>query len=114
MLNYALIIFGIAAIGGLVLANSVLRGKLAPWSISLLHAVLGATGLLLVLITLMNGAASIVRTAFIILVIAAIGGFYLASLHLRKKVAPVAVVIVHALVAVAGFLTLAGAALGLL
>ncbi|MES1195938.1 MAG: hypothetical protein ABUL58_03245 [Steroidobacter sp.] len=112
MLNYALIIFGIAATGGLVLANSVLRGKFAPWSISILHAILGASGLLLVLSALVNGASSLIRVAFIILVIAAIGGFYLASLHLRKKIAPVAIVVVHALVAVAGFLTLAGAALG--
>ncbi|MES1196858.1 MAG: hypothetical protein ABUL58_07935, partial [Steroidobacter sp.] len=79
MLNYALIIFAIAAAGGLVLANNVLRGKLAPWSVSLLHALLGATGLILVLLALINGAANLVRVAFIILVVAALGGFYLAS-----------------------------------
>lgn len=112
MLNYALIAFAVAAVGGLILANNVLRGKLAPWAVSLLHALLGATGLVLVLIALINGAASMVRTAFIILVIAAVGGFYLASLHLRKKVAPQAVVIVHALIAVSGFLLLLGTVFG--
>ena len=42
---------------------------------------------------------------------AALGGFYLASLHLRGTVAPKAVVLVHAGVAVAGFLTLLSAVL---
>jgi len=113
MLNYALIIFAIAAVGGLVLANSVLRGKLAPWALSLLHAALGATGLVLVLMALMNGASNAIRNAFIILVVAAVGGFFVASFHLRKRVAPAAVVIVHALVAVIGFLLLAGTVLGI-
>jgi len=112
MLNYALIIFAIGAVGGLVLANSVLRGKLAPWAVSLLHAALGATGLVLLLVALMNGAGSMIRNAFIILVIAAVGGFYLASLHLRKRVAPASVVIIHASVAVIGFLLLAVTVLG--
>src|SRR5690348_14599877 len=114
MLNYALIIFAIAAVGGVVLATRVLRGKLAPWSISLIHAALGATGLILVLLALISGGASLIRTAFIILVVAALGGFYLASLHLRKKIAPGGVVIVHAGVAVVGFLLLAGTVLGLI
>lgn len=108
MLNYALIIFAVAAVGGIVLANNVLRGKLAPWAVSLLHALLGATGLVLVLIALLNGTSNPVRVAFVILVIAALGGFYLASLHLRKKIAPAAVVITHALIAIAGFLLLLG------
>ena len=112
MLNYALIVFAIGAVGGLVLANNVLRGKLAPWAVSVIHALLGATGLVLVLVALINGAASLVRIAFIILVVAALGGFYLASLHLRKQIAPKAVVIIHALVAVTGFLLLLGTAFG--
>src|SRR5512146_3183449 len=45
MLLYAILVFAVAAIGGLVLASSVLRGKLAPWAISMLHALLGASGL---------------------------------------------------------------------
>ena len=45
MLTYALLIFAIAAVGGLVLAASVLRGRLAPWALSIVHALLGATGL---------------------------------------------------------------------
>ena len=107
MLLYAIVIFAIAAVGGLVLASSVLRGKLAPWAISLLHALLGATGLVLLILLVLQGSAPARLTAALaLLVLAALGGFFLASFHMRKQVAPKAVVFVHAGVAVAGFLTL--------
>ena len=114
MLTYALIVFAIAAVGGLVLASSVLRGKLAPWALSILHALLGATGLVLLLLGVMGGSgAGRAVAALGLLVVAALGGFYLASMHLRKTVAPKAVVFVHAGVAVAGFLVLLSAVLAL-
>ncbi|MEO5829195.1 MAG: hypothetical protein ABIQ36_01365 [Rhodanobacter sp.] len=107
MLLYAIVIFAIAAVGGLVLASSVLRGKLAPWAISLLHALLGATGLVLLILLVLQGSAPAQLTAALaLLVLAALGGFFLASFHMRKQVAPKAVVFVHAGVAVVGFLTL--------
>jgi hypothetical protein len=43
MLKIAILVFAIGAVGGLILANSVLRGRFAPWALSLLHAALGAT-----------------------------------------------------------------------
>ncbi len=112
MLTYALIVFAIAAVGGLLLASSVLRGKLAPWALSIGHALLGATGLVLLIATVLQGSTpGRVTAALGLLVVAALGGFYLASLHLRGTVAPKAVVFIHAGVAVAGFLTLLSAVL---
>ena len=112
MLTSALLIFAIAAMGGLVLAASVLRGRLAPWAISVLHALLGATGLCLLVIIVLQGAAPARVTAALgVLVLAALGGFYLASLHRRRKVAPKGIVFIHAGVAVTGFLTLLSAVL---
>ena len=113
MLTYALIVFAIAAVGGLVLASSVLRGKFAPWAISLLHALLGATGLVLLLLEVVQGtAASRVLAALAFLVIAALGGFYLAALHAKKTIAPKGVVVLHAGLAVTGFLVLLSAVIG--
>ncbi|MDA7947195.1 MAG: hypothetical protein MPJ78_06935 [Hyphomicrobiaceae bacterium] len=112
MLTYAVVVFAIAAAGGLVLASSVLRGQLASWPLSLLHAGLGATGLVLVLIAAMGSAGGMTTTALVILVITALGGFYLASLHLKKEVAPKKVVVIHAGAAVVGFLLLAGTVFG--
>ncbi len=110
MVTYAVIVFAIAALGGLVLASSVLRGKLAPWPLSLLHAGLGAAGLLLLIFAILEGAQNNIMIAFVLLTIAALGGFYLASLHLKQQVAPSQVVVIHAGVAVAGFLLLAATA----
>ena len=116
MLKIAVLIFAIGAVGGLVMAMRVLRGQLAPWALSLLHAALGATGLVLTAIVVFggSGASGVVPIALLILVIAALGGFYLASIHLRQQIAPRAVVFVHAGVAVIGFLCLAGAAFSLI
>ena len=111
---YAVIVFAIAALGGLILASSVLRGKFAPWSLSLVHAGLGAAGLILVLLAILQGTAGPIATAFVILLIAALGGFYLASLHLRKNIAPKGVVVIHAALAVTGFLILAGSVFNLI
>ena len=111
MLTYALMIFAIAAVGGLLLAASVLRGKLAPWALSVAHALLGASGLVMLILIVMKGASNRVSAALGLLVVAALGGFYLASIHMRGKVAPRTVVFIHASVAVLGFLTLLTAVL---
>lgn len=113
LLTYALIVFAVGALGGLYLASCVLRGQLAPWPVSLLHAGLGAIGLLLVIYAALTaGIPRAASIALIILVVAALGGFYLASIHLRGSLAPRPVVFVHAGVAVIGFLTLLGAVVG--
>jgi len=115
MLGSALVVFAIGALGGVALASFVLRGRLAPWPLSLLHAALGAIGLIIVLYAAFTaGISKAALTALVILIIAALGGFYLASIHLRSKVAPTPIVFVHAGVAVIGFLTLLGAVFGVL
>jgi hypothetical protein len=115
MLGYALIVFAVGALGGVMLATYVLQGRLAPWPLSLLHAGLGAVGLvLLIYAALTTGISQIALASLVILVIAALGGFYLASIHLRGKVAERMVVFVHAGVAVVGFLTLLGVVFGAL
>ncbi|HTM94321.1 MAG TPA: hypothetical protein VL100_00670 [Croceibacterium sp.] len=115
MLQWAVLIFAIAALGGLVLASYVLRGRLAPWPVSLLHAALGATGLVLTLLVVLGSGDVPGNTplALILLLVAALGGFFLASYHLRKVPGPRAVVLVHASVAVIGFVLLAGGAFAL-
>lgn len=115
MLGSALVVFAVGALGGIALASFVLRGRLAPWPLSLLHAALGAIGLIIVLYAALTaGISKAALTALVILIIAALGGFYLASIHLRRKVAPRPIVFVHAGVAVIGFLTLLGVVFGAL
>lgn len=105
MIIYAVIVFAIAVLGGLFPAGHVLRDKFAPWAISLLHAGLGALGLVMLIAALVQEANQAVLVGFVFLLVAALGGFFLASFHLRKRLPPKAVVVVHAGVAVVGFLT---------
>lgn len=117
MLKIAALVFAIGAVGGLVMAMSVLRGQLAPWALSLLHAALGATGLVLTGIVVLQGSPEgqgMIPVALLILVIAALGGFYLASYHARKASPPKPVVLVHAGAAVVGFLLLCGGVFNLI
>lgn len=117
MLQIAILVFAVGAVGGLVLANSVLRGRLASWALSLLHAALGAAGLVLTAIVVLGGStdlAKIVPTALIILVVAALAGFFLASYHARKISPPRGAVFTHAAIAVVGFVLLAGGAFHLI
>jgi len=117
MLKIAVLIFAIGALGGLILASSVLRGKLAPWALSIVHMLLGATGLVLTALVVLGGSAEVshlVLIALLILVVAALEGFYLASIHMKQKVASTGIVLTHATFAVLGFLLLAGAAFNLI
>ena len=111
MLKLAVLIFAIGAVGGLVMATRVLRNQLAPWALSLLHAALGATGLVLTAIVVLGkseAVSSVVPIALLILVVAALGGFFLASFHARRQLPTRGVVFTHAGLAVVGFLLLAG------
>lgn len=112
MLKIAVLIFAIGALGGLVLASSVLRGRLAPWALSILHMLLGAAGLVLTALVVLGGSDAgkgKVPIALLILVVAALGGFYLASIHVKRQVASKGIVFTHAGIAVVGFLLLLGA-----
>lgn len=114
MLTNALIVLAITAVGGLLLASKILMGKQPPWFVSIVHALLGATGLVMLIMVVLEGSQSgRVTAALALLVVAALGGFYLASIHLKGKLAPKGVLVVHAGVAVAGFLTLASVVFGL-
>jgi hypothetical protein len=102
MLNIAAIVFAVGALGSIVLALNVLRDKFAPWALSLLHAALGAAGIVLIAVLRAEGGSR-ATTALLLFGVTALGGFGLASFHFRQKLPPKALVVVHALIAVAGF-----------
>lgn len=109
MLKIAVVLLAIGAAGGLYMAARIFSGSKAPWPLSILHALLGATALILILLNVLNGSGGILLASLIVLAIAALGGFFLASFHARDQLAPKGVIVIHALVAVAGFLLLLGA-----
>lgn len=103
----AAVLFALGALGGLFMAVRSFGGQSIPMPVAVLHGLFGATGLVLLLAAVVMGMAGSTATiALVILLVAALGGFYLLSFHIRKERHPKAVIVVHALVAVAGFLTL--------
>jgi len=104
----AIVLFAVAALGGLYMAVVRLRGaERPPTGIALLHGALAAAGLIVLIVAVADGSApAAARTALVIFIVAALGGFYLFAQHLSKKALPIPVVVIHALVAVVGFVIL--------
>ena len=103
MLNKIIIIFLVAAIGGLFMAYKIFKNEKPPFFISGVHGLLAAVGLGLLVFTQYAGTDSTpIRFGTSVLVLAALGGFFLLSFHLRKKPHPKPVVILHAALAVSG------------
>ena len=111
MLVNAIILFAIAALGGLTMAILHFRGRTPPpaW-LAVLHGIFAACGLIVLVLAVIQAATHGATVALVLLLIAALGGFTLLSFHIRRRALPNALVIGHALIAVAGFIVLLAAA----
>jgi|KBSMisStaDraftv2_1062788.scaffolds.fasta_scaffold199694_3 hypothetical protein len=107
-MTVAIVLFAVAALGGLYMALVRFRGaERPPTGIALLHGALAAAGLIVLIVAVAGGTApDAAKTALVIFIVAALGGFYLFAQHLSKKALPIPVVVIHALVAVVGFVIL--------
>ena len=108
------ILFGVSALGGIVMAIMRFTGKeTPPMGLALLHGALAASGLVALIVAVTGGNLSSQATiALGGFVIAALGGFFLFSFHLRRQALPIPVMVIHALVAVVSFVILLLAILG--
>lgn len=99
----ALALFFAAAVGGLIMAVRIFGDGKPPMPLALGHGLAAAAGLVLVLIVWLGGGATLsMRVGLGILVLAALGGFFLFSFQVRDKAHPKAVVALHAALAVIG------------
>jgi len=104
MFVVAAVLFALAAIGGIILAALHLTTKSAPIPLALLHGLLAATGLVLLIIGVTQMAsAGLPGIALVIFIIAALGGFVLFAMHLKRRPLPGGLIVVHGLLAVAAF-----------
>lgn len=103
MLGTAIALFLLAAVGGVVMATHVFKGRTPPTAIAVVHGLLAATALgLLAWTWLQSTPAGVVTVGLVVLLIAALGGFFLLSFHVRGRPHPKPVVVIHALAAVIG------------
>ena len=117
MLVYSIALLALAAVFGIYMIFRVFGGTLPPAGAAVAHGLFAATGLVILLyaafLTETPQPQSVIIAA-VLLLVAALGGFVLASFHLRKQVPPKPLAGLHALLAVAGFGTLALAAFGVI
>jgi len=101
-----IVLFALAALGGVVLAILRLKGRpTLPLGLAILHGLLAAAGLV-VLAWAVFGAGLAAKGSLALFLVAALGGFVLFSFQLRQKAIPVGIMVIHAIVAVIAFLLL--------
>lgn len=107
MVYLPVVIFAIAAIGGLALATMKFRGKGLPMPLAIVHGLLAATGLVLLFVNVLTDSTNmLMNISLALFVAAALGGFTLFSFHVRGKTIPDILVYVHGSAAVLSFIVL--------
>jgi hypothetical protein len=106
MLTSAIVLFGLGAVGGVILAYLHISKKDVPFILVVGHGILVATALVLLILTVAKVGGTMLTTALVIFLVAAIGGFILLSYHLRTRLLPVPLIYIHGLAAVAAFVIL--------
>lgn len=107
MMLTAVILFALAAIGGLVLTAMHLQRGDAPLTFAAGHGILGAGGLVVLLWTTLQGSATgLLWTSVGIFVLAAVGGLVLITKHLRGESLSAGLMYGHGAAAVVAFVLL--------
>lgn len=104
----SIILFGLAAVGGLVMALFRFSGHpTPPLGIAAIHGIAAALGLITLIIGVTSGsAAQGAALALGLFLLAALGGFTLLFQHLKRGKISIPILVVHAAVAVAAFVVL--------
>ena len=107
-MTIVIILLALAAVGGLAMAIMVFRKRaLPPLGLALVHGVAAASGLaVLIGVIASDDTPASATVGLTILLGAALAGFALFAHHLKQKALPPAGIVIHAVLAVAGFLTL--------
>lgn len=114
MTLYAILLFALAALGGVYLAALHLQGREVSIGVALGHGLSAALGLVLLIVAVVQGGASgLAGISLALFVAAALGGFYLFFLHTQGRELPAGLIAVHGLAAAVAFLLLLIPYLGL-
>ena len=102
----AVVLLALAALGGLLMAGIRFMGKRnpPPW-IAMLHGLLAGAGVTLLAYAVLTATVPATATiALLLFVLAALGGLVLnLNYEWNRRLLPAPLLIVHALIAVAGF-----------
>jgi glucose uptake protein GlcU len=108
MFDLAVILIALGAILGLTMAVQHFKGRTPPAPpLAILHGLLAGSGVIVLLLGVWDLGFGTAHTwALVLFGIAALGGLYLVSHHMRQRPLPNGVIVIHGLVAVIAFLVL--------
>jgi hypothetical protein len=110
-MTVAVILFAIAAVGGVIMAAMRFGGReLPPMALAIVHGLFAAAGLVTLILSVVGAQTSWAAiVALVGFVVAALGGFMLFAHHLRRKALPINYVVIHGAGAVISFVILLAA-----
>jgi len=106
MLKIAIGLFVAAAVFGIFIFRAILQKVTTPKTIVVIHGLLAAAGLGLVAYYVLENPGNNPLASLVILLIGALGGFYLLARDLKKKPGPVGVAVIHMLAGLTGVILL--------
>ena len=106
MIYLAIGVFAIAAVLGLIILKNWLTSGNTPKRVIYSHGIFAAIALAILLIQVIRQPENSLKTSLTLFVVAAIGGFYMFFRDLKGKMSPTWLAVVHALIAVGGFVSL--------
>ncbi|NLF40026.1 hypothetical protein GX586_11305 [bacterium] len=107
MLILSIVLFAIAAVIGAAIVYLRLKAREVSIGTALAHGAFAAAGLVVLILEATTGPrVPREMVALALFAVAALGGFLLFALHLKARKLPLALMGVHGVVAVAGFLLL--------
>lgn len=106
ILIVSIVVFAVAAVFGVMILASWLSKKDVSKGVIYSHGVFAAVGLGLLAVFAVRNPENYPTIGLILLVAAALGGFYMFFRDLQNKMSPYSIAFVHALLAVAGFVSL--------
>jgi hypothetical protein len=112
MLITTIILFGLAAVLGLVLITKVFKDEETPKAMVYSHGAAAAVALVLLIIAYINQGGTLLMTSVLVFIVAALGGFVMFGKDISDRSIPNWLSVVHALIAVTGFVLLLIAVFG--
>ena len=106
-MDMILLLFALAAVGGVAMLVMHLQGKSIPTGLAVGHGVLAAIPLVLLILQVTGGTSGGNLTiALVLFVVAALGGFVLFAAQLKGKPLSTPLIFIHGGVAVVAFVLL--------
>jgi len=108
MFNYAVLLIALGAVLGLYMAVQHFKGRTPPKAgVAILHGLLAVSGVIVLLLGVWEIGFGTAHTwALLLFGVAALGGLFLVSHHMRQRSLPNGVIVIHGLVAAIAFLVL--------